>query len=255
MAVLVNGLSSYTLPGTLPYAEIHKCDTPLHHLCIPLHKGIAEKIPKEELEALIHTTWYQKVGPTKIRYLLAILIIERVLEKEATSTKIAEMVGVKPSSVSRPLRDLREAQVTYQDKPRGPYKLGEMLAEDLYGLRSEKGEFDRDEVAKRKAKDQRRFYRYEVKLRDTILRFIEDDGVDPDHALKLAKDLILPPRGIDEYDLDNHQEWALNWARREYKRSQGENGSKQTGRARRTDDARLRRDIRENHFREGEEGG
>ncbi len=238
------------------YAEIYKSDVGGHHTCISLHKGIVEKIPKEILEALIHTTWYRQLGPTKIRYLLSILIIERVLEEEATSTRIAEMVGVQPPSVSRPLKELREAQIIHQDKPRDPYRLGENLADDLYRLRCDKGVFDRDEVAKKKAQDQRRFYRYEVKLRDTILRFVEEEGANQDHALKLAKDLILPPRGIDKYELDNRQEWALNWAKREQKRSQRKNGSNQTGRARRTDeDARLRRDIKENYFREGQEDG
>lgn len=238
------------------YAEIYKGDVKEHYSCISLHKGITEKIPKEILEALIHTTWYRQLGPTKIRYLLSILIIERVLEEEATSTRIAEMVGVQPPSVSRPLKELREARIIRQNETRDPYRLSENLADDLYRLRCDKDEFGRDEVAKKKAQDQRRFYRYEVRLGETILRVIEEEGANSDHALKLAKDSILPPRGIDEYDLDNHQRWALNWARREYKRSRGKNGSEQTGRARVTgEDATLRRDIKENYFREGGEDG
>jgi Mn-dependent DtxR family transcriptional regulator len=193
-------------------------------LCIPLHKRIVEKVPKELLEALTHTTWYRHVGPTKIRYFLAILIIEGILEEEATSTKIAQLVGVNPPSVARPLKDLREAKLVHQDKARGPYQLSEKIAEDLYRLRSAKGEFGRDELAKRKAQEQRRFYEYQRKLKDTVLHFMQD-GSDPYHALKLAKDLSIPPRGIDGYELNKRQEWALNWAKREYasETSQGDN--------------------------------
>lgn len=89
----------------------------------------------------------------------------------------------------------------HQDKARGPYQLSEKIAEDLYRLRSAKGEFGRDELAKRKAQEQRRFYEYQRKLKDTVLRFMQD-GSDPYHALKLAKDLSIPPRGIDGYELN-----------------------------------------------------
>ena len=132
--------------------------------------------------------------------------------------------------MSRPLRELRESEVIRQDKTRGPYRVDEKVAEDLYRLRSIKGEFDRDEVAKRKAQDQRRFFAYELKLGDTILHLIED-GSNPDHALRLAKDLVPPPTGIDEYQLGKHQEWAFNRAKKEQRRFEAKNEDVRKGAA------------------------
>jgi DNA-binding transcriptional ArsR family regulator len=230
------------------YARVNKSETPPHHTCLPLHKAV-ERVPKEVLEALTHTTWYRQAGPTKIRYLLAIAIINWVLGEGATSTRIAEAVGVRPSSVSRPLRELREAGVVHQDAPRGPYKVDEMVAEDLYWFRSQRGEFHRDWVAKRKARDQRLFYGYQMELKDAILGFL-GEGSDPEHALEEARKTTRLPKGMKEHERYKRQEWALGQARSEHERSRDGSRPKRAGRARGADgDARVLRDMREGYFR------
>jgi DNA-binding transcriptional ArsR family regulator len=236
------------------YARVNKSETPLHHTCSPLHKAV-ERVPKEVLEALTHTTWYRQAGPTKVRYVLAIAIIDAALEGGATSTKIAEAVEVRPTSVSRPLKELREAGVVHQDEPRGPYRVDEKVAEALYGFRSDRGEFLRDEVAEKKARDQRRFFRYQTELKYAILGFLEK-GSDPDHSLEEARKIVSPPRGMKEHERYNRQDWALGQARREHERSQGGNRPKRAGRARGADgDARVLRDMREGYFRGGGKDG
>ncbi len=196
-----------------------------------MHKAVDEAlvlIPLEILEAVVHPTWYGEVGPTKIRYVLAVLVLE-ALGEEATSTKIARVVGVRPSSVSRPLKELKEAGVLHQEEARGPYGLNEeTLAENLHRFRSAKGEFARDEAAEKKARESRLFYKYQTRLKILILKKMSE-GVNPEHALKLAKDLVSTPRGIKEYELHKRQEWALRWAERE-KRSQKKSPSGHMGR-------------------------
>jgi hypothetical protein len=160
------------------------------------------------------------------------------------------MVGIQATSVSRPLKELKEAEVVHQDKARGPYRVDEKVAEDLYKFRSIKGEFGRDEEAKAQARDQRKHYGYQVKLQGTILQLLED-GKNPGDALKEAKKLVLPSRSIAEHELHKRQEWAFNGAQKEQKKAQARKHPKQTGKASRANvDARLRRDIREGYFHE-----
>ncbi len=212
-----------------------------------MHKAVDEAlvlIPLEILEAVVHPTWYRKFGPTNVRYVLAVLVLQ-TLGEEVTSTKISRVVGVRPSSVSRPLKELKEAGVLRQEVDRGPYRVNEeTLAEDLHIFRSEKGEFLRDGVAEKESRDRRRFYKYQMRLKDLIVKKM-GEGTDPEHALKVAKDLVSPPRGISEYELHKRQEWALRQAEREKRREP----SAYMGRT------AFAKRLKKDYFREGREYG
>jgi DNA-binding transcriptional regulator YhcF (GntR family) len=204
-------------------------------------------------EASMHTTWYRKVGPSKLKYVQAIIL----LGGEAKSTEIAKRVGVKPSSVSRILKELKDDGIIRQDKPRGPYLINKTVAEDLYRYRSEKGEFCEDEVAKRRAQRKRAGYNYQKKLGDATLELLHEDKA-PEAALMKAKELVSPPRGFDEYELAKPQERALRWAERR-QRKEGESGGNEPAEekddlkdpaqdARRAENVQLRREMRESYF-------
>lgn len=190
---------------------------PPHRSCTPLHKrppeATLERLLKDRdfLDAIVHTTWYRHCGPSVIKYLLAF----HILGGEATNTAVAEILGIKPTSTSRPLRKLEKQGLLRQDKPRGPYRISEDIAEDLYRVRSESGEFGRDARAKRDAKDIRRFYKYQKKLQRKIVEFIQKEDVSSQEALFKAVEEVSLPKGIGTYDLLKRQEWALAGAEQE----------------------------------------
>ena len=79
------------------YAEVNKGEkNPLHHISFLQHKGVSRDAieglleDKGFLDALVHTTWYRHVGPSRIRYLLAVCL----LGGEATNSEVAKLVGV-----------------------------------------------------------------------------------------------------------------------------------------------------------------
>jgi hypothetical protein len=99
-----------------------------------------------------------------------------------------------------------------QDKPRDPYRISENVAEDLYGVRLGKGDFDRDDRAKRDAQKERRFYLYQSLLKDAIVEFIQEENLSSQEALFKAVEEVSRPRSIGDYELLKRQEWALTWA-------------------------------------------
>jgi len=197
------------------YAEVNKGEKTHHqHISFLQHKGVStdtiEALLEDKgfLDAIVHTTWYRYAGPSTIRYLLAVCL----LGGEATNSEVAELVGVKPTSTSRPLKRLRKDGLLTQDKPRDPYRISENVAEDLYGVRLGKGDFDRDDRAWRDAQNERRFYRYQRRLKDAIIKLIQDENISSREALFKAVEEVSRPRSIDDYELLRRQEWALRWA-------------------------------------------
>jgi DNA-binding Lrp family transcriptional regulator len=187
------------------------------HTCTPLHKEPSTDTLEDLLEdrdfydAIVHTTWYRHCGPTKIKYLLAFCI----LGGEATNSEVAEVLGVKPTSTSRPLKKMKEEGLLHQDKPRHPYRISEDIAEDFYRIRSESGEFDRDTRAKKDARNKRRFYAYQKKLQQRIVEYIQKEDMSSQEALFRAVEEVSPPKGIGDFALLKYQEWALAGAERE----------------------------------------
>jgi DNA-binding transcriptional ArsR family regulator len=200
------------------YAEVNKGDVPpLHHISFLQHKGVStdniEGLLEDRgfLDSLVHTTWYRYVGPSTIRYLLAVCL----LGGEATNSEVAELVGVNPTSTSRPLKRLRKDGLLTQDKPRDPYRISENVAEDLYRVRLGKGDFDRDDRAWRDAQNERQYHAYQRRLKDVIVKFIQEENLSSQEALFKAVEEVSRPRSIGDYELLKRQEWALTWAERE----------------------------------------
>jgi DNA-binding transcriptional ArsR family regulator len=198
------------------YAEVNKGEKKhLHHISFLQHKGVSRDTieglleDKGFLDALVHTTWYRYVGPSTIRYLLAVCH----LGGEATNSEVAKLVGVKPTSTSRPLKRLKKEGLLTQDKPRDPYRVSENVAEDLYRVRLGKGDFDRDDRAWRDAQKERRYHAYKRHLKDVIVRLIQEENMSSREALFKAVEEVPLPRGIgDDYELLKRQESALRWA-------------------------------------------
>jgi hypothetical protein len=134
-------------------------------------------------------------------------------------------VGVKPTSTSRPLKRLRKDGLLVQDKPRDPYQISENVAEVLYRVRLGKGDFDRDDRAKRDAQNERQYYAYQRHLKDAIVKFIQEENMSSQEALFKAVEEVSRPRSMGDYELLKRQEWALTWAEREMmkKTERGEN--------------------------------
>ncbi len=225
----VADLSLWRVDEDFFYAKLYKSEkTPQHHFCTPLHKrppeGTLERLLEDGdfLDALVHTTWYRHCGPSVIKHLLAF----HILGGEATNTAVAEILGIKPTSTSRPLRKLEKVGLLRQDKPRGPYRISEDIAEDLYRVRSESGEFGRDARAKKDAKDIRRFYAYQKKLQRKIVEFIQKEHVSSQEALFKAVEEVSLPKGIGTYDLLKRQQWALAGAEREVMNQKAEKGTR-----------------------------
>jgi DNA-binding transcriptional ArsR family regulator len=200
------------------YAEVNKGEkTHYQHISFLQHKGVSRDTleglleDKGFLDAIVHTTWYRYVGPSTIRYLLAVCL----LGGEATNSEVAELVGVKPTSTSRPLKRLKKDGLLTQDKPRDPYLISENVLEDLYRVRLGKGDFDRDDRAKRDARNERQHYRYQQYLKDAIVKFIQEENLSSQEALFKAVEEVSRPRSIGDYELLKRQEWALTWAERE----------------------------------------
>lgn len=200
------------------YAEVDKGEkTPLHHISILQHKGVSRGTieglleDKGFLDAIVHATWYRHVGPSTIKYLLAVCL----LGGEATNSEVAKLVGVNPTSTSRPLKRLKKDGLLAQDKPRDPYRISENVAEDLYRVRVGKGDFDRDDRAKRDAQNERQYYRYQRLLKDAIVKLIQEENMSSQEALFKAVEEVSRPRSIGDYELFKRQEWALTWAERE----------------------------------------
>jgi DNA-binding transcriptional ArsR family regulator len=200
------------------YAEVNKGDVPpLHHISFLQHKGVSTETieglleDKGFLDAIVHTTWYRYVGPSTIRYLLAACL----LGGEATNSEVAKLVGVNPTSTSRPLKRLKKDGLLSQDKPRDPYRISENVAEDLYRVRVGKGDLDRDDRAWRDGQKERQFYRYQRRLKDAIVKFIQEENLSSQEALFKAVEEVLRPGSIGDYELLKRQEGALTWAERE----------------------------------------
>ena len=187
---------------------------PFHHISFLQHKGVSRDTieglleDKGFLDAIVHTTWYRCAGPSTIKYLLAVCL----LGGEATNSEVAKLVGVNPTSTSRPLKRLKKDGLITQDKPRDPYRISENVAEDLYRVRLGKGDFDRDDRAKRDAQNERQFYAYQRLLKNAIVRFIEEENMSSQEALFKAVEEVSRPRSIDDYRLLKRQQWALVWA-------------------------------------------
>jgi hypothetical protein len=197
------------------YAEVNKGEkTPLHHISFLQHKGVSrdaiEGLLEDEgfLDAIVHTTWYRHIGPSTIRCLLAVCL----LGGEATNSEVAKLVGVKPTSTSRPLKRLNKDGLLTQDKPRDPYRISENVAEDLYRVRLGKGDFDRDDRARRDAQNERQFYAYQRRLKDAIVEYIQEENMSPREALFKAVEEVSRPRSIGDYESFKRQEGALRWA-------------------------------------------
>jgi DNA-binding transcriptional ArsR family regulator len=256
---------SWGIEADVFYAQSYQSDGNVSRFGTTVHKekvereeaqrrgGIEDKERQGILEALTYTTWYRKVGPSKLKYIRAIIR----LGGEATSTEIAESVGVKPSSVSRPLKALKDDGIIRQDKPRGPYRTDETVAEDLYRYRLEKGEFLEDKVAKTRTQTIRASYKYQKKLENVTLKLLRE-GKAPEAALMKAKELVSPPRGFDEYELAKPQERALRWAERSNRKERKSGGDEPAEEkddlkdtvqdARRDESIKLRREMRESYF-------
>ena len=99
-----------------------------------------------------------------------------------------------------------------QDKPRDPYRMSENVAEDLYGVRLGKGDFGRDDRAKRDAQNERQYYRYQRRLKDAIVKLIQEENLRSQEALFQAVEEVSRPTSIDDYKLFRRQEGALRWA-------------------------------------------
>jgi DNA-binding transcriptional ArsR family regulator len=187
------------------------------HISFLQHKGVStdtiEALLEDKgfLDAIVHTTWYRYAGPSTIRYLLAVCL----LGGEATNSEVAELVGVKPTSTSRPLKRLKKDGLLTQDKPRDPYLISENVLEDLYRVRLGKGDFDRDDRAKRDAQKEREYYAYQRRLKDAIVKFSQEENMSSQEALFKAVEEVSPPKSIGDYELFKRQEWALTWAERE----------------------------------------
>jgi hypothetical protein len=121
-------------------------------------------------------------------------------------------VGVNPTSTSRPLKRLKKHGLLAQDKPRDPYRISENVAEELYRVRLGKGDFDRDDRAKRDAQKERQYYDYQRRLKDAIVKLIQEENMSSREALFKAVDEVSRPRSIGDYELFKRQEWALKWA-------------------------------------------
>jgi hypothetical protein len=200
------------------YAEVDNGEKKHYqHISFLQHKGVSRDTleglleDKGFLDAIVHTTWYRYVGPSTIKYLLAICF----LGGEATNSEVAKLVGVKPTSTSRPLKRLKKDGLLSQDKPRDPYRISENVLEDLYRVRLGKGDFDRDDRARRDAQKERQFYDYQRRLKDAIVRFIQEENLSSQEALFKAVEEVPRPRSIGDYELLKRQEWALTWAERE----------------------------------------
>jgi hypothetical protein len=200
------------------YAEVNKGENiPLHHISFLQHKGVSRETieglleDKGLLDSLVHTTWYRYVGPSTIKYLLAVYL----LGGEATNSEVAKLVGVNPTSTSHPLKRLRKVGLLSQDKPRDPYRISENVAEDLYRVRLGKGDFDRDDRAKRDTQKEREYYAYQRRLKDAIVKFSQEENMSSREALFKAVEEVPPPRSLGDYELFKRQEWALRWAESE----------------------------------------
>jgi hypothetical protein len=200
------------------YAEVDNGEKKHYqHISFLQHKGVStdtiEALLEDKgfLDAIVHTTWYRYAGPSTIRYLLAVCL----LGGEATNSEVAKLVGVNPTSTSRPLKRLKKDGLLSQDKPRDPYRISENVLEDLYRVRLGKGDFDRDDRARRDAQKERQFYDYQRRLKDAIVRFIQEENLSSQEALFKAVEEVPRPRSIGDYELLKRQEWALTWAERE----------------------------------------
>jgi hypothetical protein len=78
-----------------------------------------------------------------------------------------------------------------------------------------KGDFDRDDRAKRDARNERQHYRYQQYLKDAIVKFIQEENMSSQEALFKAVEEVSRPGSIGDYELLKRQEWALTWAERE----------------------------------------
>lgn len=181
------------------------------HSCSLEHKNKLEEFK----EALTHSTWYRGVGPSKIKYILAILNLGKEAGKGATAANIAEYVGVKVNSVYAPLNELKEAGIIEKTSHGGTYRVTEDLIDKFYNYRSGKEEFSRDDKAKKDAEYQRVRYGYQKKLTDEIAKILADHPTMPsEHALQKAVAENPAPTKIDRSTLPKIQDWALRGARR-----------------------------------------
>jgi hypothetical protein len=78
-----------------------------------------------------------------------------------------------------------------------------------------KGEFDRDDRARRDAQNERQFYRYQQHLKDAIVKSIQEENMSSRETLFKAVGEVARPGSIGDYELLKRQEWALTWAERE----------------------------------------
>ncbi len=193
------------------YSQGNKCDVGGVHSSSPDHK----KEMEEFKEALTHPTWYRGVGPSKTKYLLAVLD----LSEEATAARISEYIGVNVNSVYAPLNELKEAGMIEKTSHGGAYRVTEDLLEKFYNFRSGKEEFLRDDKAKKDAAHKRRAYRYQQKLSDEIGEILTSNRTMPfEQALQKAIKENPVPTNIDRRAVPKIQDRALRAANKRYAR-------------------------------------
>ncbi|KAL8876202.1 MAG: hypothetical protein Q9192_008906, partial [Flavoplaca navasiana] len=123
-----------------------------HYLCTDPHTSYFNGDSFRDTDifnALIHTTWYKGVGPSKIKYVLALHYNGGAGSKE----EIAKLLGVQPNSIYYHMKDLEDWGIIEERERGKPFRLKENFISEVYRLRSGKNEFARDEKAKRDRKD------------------------------------------------------------------------------------------------------
>ena len=156
----------------------------------------------EIVPAVLHTTYHGGVGQAQIRQIMAFLKLGGVERKSVHTQELADELRVKRGSIYGTLKKLRKARIVEFVPLPGHYGLTEDFMRRLFELREEKGEFENDDLLRRRTREERESRRYEDELFVALLAGKNPEDIKVPEGMPAKR--ILKARGRAQASIEKN---------------------------------------------------